>query len=140
MIRILAVGRLKASWAQDACSDYARRAGRFARVEITEIPDADPEREARAMLGVLGATERLVLCESGGETLSSEQIAALLGRHGSLAFALGGPEGLDPALRERAASSLSFGRITLPHELARVVLLEQVYRGLSIRAGHPYHR
>ena len=132
MIRILAVGRLRADWARTACEDYARRAGRFARLEVVEVPDADPAREARALLEAT--------CDRTGDAISSEELAALLGRHGSISFALGGPDGFDDAVRARAARSIAFGRITLPHELARVVLLEQVYRALSIRAGHPYHR
>ena len=139
MIRILAVGRLRADWARTACEDYARRAGRFARLEVVEVPDADPAREARSLLEATG-TEPLVTCDRTGDAISSEELAALLGRHGSISFALGGPDGFDDAVRARAARSIAFGRITLPHELARVVLLEQVYRALSIRAGHPYHR
>lgn len=139
MIRVLAVGRLRADWAREACADYARRAGRFARLEVVEVPDADPAREARALLDATG-TEPLVACDPTGENVSSEDLAALLGRFGSISFALGGPDGLGDPVRAHATRSIAFGRVTLPHELARVVLLEQLYRALSIRAGHPYHR
>jgi 23S rRNA (pseudouridine1915-N3)-methyltransferase len=140
MIRILAVGRLKANWAQEACAEYEKRARRFARIEVVELADEDPAREARSMLSRLGPSEHLVACDPRGELGSSEQFAELLGHHGSLSFAIGGPEGLGEEVGARARSSWAFGRITLPHELVRVVLLEQIYRGLSIRAGHPYHR
>ena len=139
MIRVVAVGRLKEEWARLACDDYLRRANRFTRVEVDEVPDSDPDREGKAILGGLG-TQHLVACDPTGELRTSEQLSTLLGRHGSLTFVVGGPDGLSEAVRDRADGSFSFGRITLPHELARVVLLEQIYRGLSIRGGHPYHR
>lgn len=140
MIRVLAVGRLKAAWAQQACAEYEKRARRFARVEVVEIGDEDPEREGRVLLTRLGQGEQLVACDLRGEVGTSEDFAALLGRHGSLTFAIGGPDGLSDEVRARCNLQWAFGRITLPHELARVILLEQIYRGLSIRAGHPYHR
>ena len=140
MIRVFAVGRLKASWAQRACADYEKRARRFARIEVVEIDDEEPLREGRALLSRLGRSDALVACDPRGEIGSSEDFAALLGRHGSLVFAIGGPDGLSEEVRAQSAARWAFGRITMPHELARVVLLEQIYRGLSIRAGHPYHR
>jgi 23S rRNA (pseudouridine1915-N3)-methyltransferase len=139
MIRVFAVGRLRAEWARIACDDYLRRTARFARVEVVEVADAGPEREGRTILGAIGR-DHLVTCDPRGEQVRSEDLAALLGRHGSIALTIGGPDGLSADLRARADASIAFGRITLPHELARVVLLEQVYRALSIRAGHPYHR
>ncbi|HKK72037.1 MAG TPA: 23S rRNA (pseudouridine(1915)-N(3))-methyltransferase RlmH [Candidatus Krumholzibacteria bacterium] len=139
MIRIFAVGRLRTEWTRVACEDYRRRASRFARIDVVEVPDTGPEREGRTVLGAIGR-DHLVTCDRRGEQISSEDLAALLGRHGSIALTIGGPDGLSVALQERADASIAFGRITLPHELARVVLLEQVYRALSIRAGHPYHR
>lgn len=140
MIRVLAVGRLKAAWAQQACAEYEKRARRFSRVELVEIGDEDPAREGRALLARVGPGEQLIACDPAGQLGSSEEFAELLGRHGSLTFAIGGPDGLSDEVRARAVGAWAFGRVTLPHELARVVLLEQIYRGLSIRSGHPYHR
>lgn len=140
MIRVLAVGRLKAAWAQEACADYEKRTRRFSRVEVVEIGDEDPVREGRVLLARVGQGEQLVACDPGGELGTSEDFATLLGRHGSLTFAIGGPDGLSDEVRARCKLHWAFGRITLPHELARVILLEQIYRGLSMRAGHPYHR
>ncbi len=86
----------------------------------------------------------LILLDSRGKQLSSEQIAALLGRHReigtqTLVMAIGPADGWSDAARTRAALMLSFGAITLPHRLVRVVLAEQIYRALTILAGHPYH-
>lgn len=137
---MIAVGRLKAAWAQQACAEYEQRARRYSRIEVVELGDEDPAREGRALLARLGQGEQLVGCDPRGELGTSEDFAELLGRHGSWTFAIGGPLGLSDEVRARCAVQWAFGRITLPHELARVILLEQIYRGLSIRAGHPYHR
>lgn len=139
MIRILTVGRLKAGWAKEACEDYTRRIGRFARLEVREIPDSDPQEEAKALRQALGGGP-LVVCDRRGENWSSEELSRFLGSHGSPSFVLGGPVGLASDFRTDADHVFALGAVTLPHELARVVLLEQIYRGLSILRGHPYHR
>jgi 23S rRNA (pseudouridine1915-N3)-methyltransferase len=139
VIRLFVVGKLKAKWAQLADEDYRRRISRFAKLEMIEIPDADPEREGQQILGRLGQ-ERLICCDRRGEAWSSEELARRLAAQGSLSFCIGGPEGLSDALRARGQESFAFGQVTLPHELARVTLLEQIYRGYTILGGHPYHR
>lgn len=139
MIRMIVVGKLKAKWARLADEDYTRRITRFARLEVVEIADSNPDREGEQILARLGQ-EPLICCDRRGEQWSSEQLAERLGAHGSLSFCVGGPEGLSAAVLERARESFAFGRATLPHELARIVLLEQVYRGFTILGGHPYHK
>ena len=139
MIRVLVVGKLKARWAQLADEDFRRRLTRFARLEIIEVPDSDPDREGRQILAKLGR-EHLICCDPTGENWTSEELAERLGAHGSLAFCIGGPEGLSREVLERGQERFALGRVTLPHELARVTLLEQVYRGYTILGGHPYHR
>lgn len=139
MIRILCVGKLKAAHYRAAADDYLRRLRRFAKVEIVEIPDSTPAREAQQLSSQLGGA-RLLACDVEGDLLSSEELSEELGRHGSLDFLLGGPEGIDAPLLSRADRRIAFGRMTLPHELARVLLLEQLYRGFTLLRGHPYHR
>ncbi len=139
MIRIFPIGRLRLGWAQTACADYERRLRRFGGVEILEIPDSRPEGEAKALRRSLRGSP-VVACDLRGEPWSSEAFARFLGEHGSPSFLLGGPEGLDPSVLSDADHRCSFGPVTLPHELARVVLLEQIYRGCTILRGHPYHR
>ena len=139
MIRILAVGKLKAAWYQQGVEDYRRRITRFARIEIVEVPDKNPEEEGRRLLEA-AAGSPLIACDPGGESLNSRDFARLIGDHGSLCFFLGGPEGLSRELVQRCDRRLSLAPFTLPHELARLVLLEQIYRGWTILKGHPYHR
>ena len=139
MIRLFVVGKLKAKWARLADEDYQRRISRFANLEVVEIADSDPVREGQQILARLGQ-ERLICCDRRGEAWSSEELSTRLAAHGSLSFCIGGPEGLSEELRTRSPESFAFGRVTLPHELARVTLLEQIYRGFTIIGGHPYHR
>jgi 23S rRNA (pseudouridine1915-N3)-methyltransferase len=124
-------------------ADYAQRIARYVPSDIQRFPT-----EA-AMLTSLDrqtgrAAPHLILLDSRGKQLSSEDLAALLGRlrdsgTQALTFAIGPAGGWSPDARARANLLLSFGPITLPHELARIVLAEQLYRALTILAGHPYH-
>jgi 23S rRNA (pseudouridine1915-N3)-methyltransferase len=139
MIRVIVVGRLKAKWAQLADEDYRKRLSRFTKLELVEIADSNPEREGKAMLSKLGQ-EPLICCDPNGESWTSEDLSRRLGEHGSLSFCIGGPDGLSRDVLAAGRESFAFGRVTLPHELARVTLLEQLYRGYTILGGHPYHR
>lgn len=136
------IGRTKSSAIQSLTAEYLKRLSRFAASEAQELPS-----EA-ALLKLLEKAGRLppvlVLLDSRGRQLTSEEIANFLEFHQShatqeLLFAVGPADGWSDATRSAATTILSFGKITLPHELARVVLLEQLYRGFTILKGHPYH-
>jgi 23S rRNA (pseudouridine1915-N3)-methyltransferase len=93
-----------------------------------------------AQLGGPGGNSHVVALDERGENPTSREFSTLVTSHGSLVFLIGGPDGLGEAARRRADHVLSLSRLTFPHELARVLLLEQVYRGLSIARGGKYHR
>jgi 23S rRNA (pseudouridine1915-N3)-methyltransferase len=150
---IVAVGALK-GWAAEGSDDYLRRLRRYFPVEVVEVPEADMNRRpADAVLAAEG--ERLLkrlpagahvvaLDRARGKPLSSEELASKLSSLGvsgrsHIAFVLGGPLGLSPEVLGRADERLSFGPITLPHALARIVLLEQLYRAVKIERGEKYH-
>jgi 23S rRNA (pseudouridine1915-N3)-methyltransferase len=150
---IVAVGKLK-GWAAEGAEEYAKRLRRYFPVAVVEVPEEDLNR--RALREVLDAeAEKLLrripngayvisLDRERGEGLSSENLARrleTLGLSGQshVAFVLGGPLGLSPEVLGRADTIVSFGRITLPHALARVVLLEQLYRAAKINRGEKYH-
>ncbi len=130
---VLAVGRLRPPYADDV-QHYRTLLGRHVRLELTEL------REEEKVTGRIPERAYLTLLDSGGRTLSSEELAEWLeerrqdGR--DLCFVIGGPRGLD---LDDCDERLSFGPITLPHQLARVVLLEQLYRAHKILAREPYH-
>jgi 23S rRNA (pseudouridine1915-N3)-methyltransferase len=150
---IVAVGKPK-GWAAEGAEEYAKRLRRYFPVAVFEVPEEDLNR--RTPREVLDAeAEKLLrripngayvisLDRERGEGLSSENLARrleTLGLSGQshVAFVLGGPLGLSPEVLGRADSVVSFGRITLPHALARVVLLEQLYRAAKINRGEKYH-
>jgi 23S rRNA (pseudouridine1915-N3)-methyltransferase len=153
-IRIIAVGSRMPAWVQTGFEEYRKRMPREFAVELREISTARRSRtgdtaralaqEGAAMLHALAPDEFAVALEVGGEAWDTDQLAASLrdwmaeGRR--IAFLIGGPDGLSQACRERAAKNWSLSRLTLPHPLVRIVLMEQLYRAWSILAAHPYHR
>jgi len=155
---LIGVGRLKAGPERELFDRYFKRLADLARttgfsgVDLREIeegrarrPEDRQSEEARSILAALPKGAKLALLDERGAALSSAQWASEIGKArdgGAPAYALvvGGPDGLDPALREKADRVLSFGAMTWPHQLARVMAAEQLYRSVSILAGHPYHR
>lgn len=154
-IALLAVGKLKERFWEEACAEYQKRLGRYARLSIIEIPDksirtegtADAilSAEAQAIRQKLPSDSYRIALDSTGEQLTSEGLALLitnLQNRGvsDLTFLIGGSHGIEVSLKREADMLLSFGAITLPHNLARVVLLEQLYRSFRIINGEPYHK
>ena len=156
-VTVLCMGALKEDYLARAVAEYEKRLSAFCQVEIVQLreeklpPDA-PEGAVRAALEREG--ERLgarippgaytvALCVEG-EMPDSEKLADILSRasdtHGKICFLIGSAYGLSPAVKARADYRLSLSRLTMPHILARVVLMEAVYRSFMIRAGKPYHR
>jgi len=143
MIRIVAVGKMKDRRLAALLEDYLQRIRALAPVEVVELKDQDPEKEGRAMVAKLGSARgrgHVVALDERGEDVTSRDLARLLGEHGGLSFLVGGADGLGSAARERADRTLRLSSLTLTHEMARTLLAEQVYRGLSILRGKPYHR
>lgn len=144
-IKIIAVGKLKASPLLDVCSEYIKRMNWQVSVKEIDAPKASTsQQEAPLILKALPEKAFVVALDERGETLSSPEFAKKLSKWGQAApeivFLIGGADGFDNAVREKAKYLLSFGKQTWPHMLVRVMLLEQVYRAQQIIAGHPYHR
>lgn len=154
-IKIVCVGKLKERFWADACAEYEKRLRPYAKVRITELPDIDPARaggeaqaraqEGKRILDALSEGEHVIALDSHGVQRTSEELSQRidgLGVRGTsdIAFVIGGSTGLAPDVLERAQEKLSFGAITLPHNLARVVLLEQLYRAFKISRNEPYHK
>ena len=136
---LLAVGKLKDAWVQAGCDEYARRVKARLPLEIVEA------RAEGDLLKRLPARHRFWALDERGRELSSDELAQSLKRlmdsgEQGLALAIGGADGLPDEVLARADFRWSLGRLTLPHRLARLVVLEQLYRALSILRGEPYHR
>jgi 23S rRNA (pseudouridine1915-N3)-methyltransferase len=145
-IRVLWAGKTKKAYYRSAIDDYSARIKRFIPFEIVETREEstiDQRNRRRVMIESRRITERkqapvCVLLDSKGKMLSSEEFAQWLEKTtGDIDFIVGGPAGFDT---DHASVKMSFGRITLPHELARVVLLEQIFRALTILHRVPYHK
>ena len=153
-IRVIAVGRRAPSWVGEGVADYARRLPgpfRFALHELEPGPREGARKGSQAMdverdrlLAQLHGDDYVVALDEHGRELSTLELASWLGERmqqgRDLAFLIGGPDGLAPAVLERSDFTWSLSRLTLPHALVRVVLAEQLYRAHSVLAGHPYHR
>jgi 23S rRNA (pseudouridine1915-N3)-methyltransferase len=146
-LAVLALGKLREEYARLAAGMYARRISKLASFELIEIAEPRGGETSRLREDILSRKkpgDRLVLLASGGRLRTTEDFAsmishALSGGRGRLVFVVGGPYGVGPEVEALADEKLSLGPMTLPHELARVVLLEQIYRALTIVKGLPYH-
>ncbi len=156
-IEIVCVGKLGQAFYRDGCAEYQKRLGAFAKVTVTELAETrlDGESEAACRRVIEDESSRILahldksravvaaLCVEG-EELSSVQLADFLQRSAMtaprIAFVIGGSLGLSDALKRRASLRLSISRMTLPHQLARLVLLEQLYRASTINANIKYHK
>jgi 23S rRNA (pseudouridine1915-N3)-methyltransferase len=138
-IRILAVGKVRKGWVLEGIATYLKR---LPGLQVLELRDIGKEREAVAIMEALRPDEQLVVLAEEGQTFDSPAFAQRLESSGSarLAFVIGGAEGTDPALKAKARWKLSLSPMTFPHELARLLLLEQLYRALTIQQGGPYHK
>ncbi len=152
-LTLVAVGRLKERFWRDAADEYIKRLGPYATLRVVEIADRDSGRDASRALAEEGADvvraipegAHVIALDVGGRQLSSEGFSAKLDALGlegrsSVAFVIGGSVGLAPDVLARADERLSLGSMTLPHNLARVVLLEQLYRAFRISRNEPYHK
>lgn len=152
LLRIVAVGQRVPDWAQTAWDDYAKRFPPEIRIELKAVKT---EPRGSKTLETLYAAERarieaaipkgarVVALDERGEALGTQALArrlTLWQEQGDVALLIGGPDGLDPALREAAHERIRLSDLTLPHAMARVLLIEQLYRAWSINAKHPYHR
>ncbi|EMG38657.1 hypothetical protein PCS_00287 [Desulfocurvibacter africanus PCS] len=151
-IRCIVVGKLKAPHFREAVEFYDTRVSRYYPLEIVVLKDApkalDPmakaSHEGQAILGKLTSQDRPICLDERGKALTSRQFAATVGQWiedpGSQpCFIIGGAFGLSDAVRGSCTTSIALGPMTMSHELARVVLLEQLYRAAAILHGHPYH-
>ena len=157
-LSIIAIGRLKDGPERELYLRYSKRVDETGRavalgpLALSEFPEARQASarqrqadEAARLTGAAGEADLVVALDETGKTMTSEAFARWLGARRdegrrTVAFLIGGADGHGPAALERADLNLSLGLMTLPHGLARIVLVEQIYRAATILAGHPYHR
>ncbi|EFM32293.1 23S rRNA (pseudouridine(1915)-N(3))-methyltransferase RlmH [Streptococcus mitis] len=157
-IKIVTVGKLKEKYLKDGIAEYSKRISRFAKLEMIELADEKTpdkaseienqkilETEGARILSKVGERDFVLVLAIEGKTFSSEEFSkqleeASIKGYSTLTFIIGGSLGLAPSVKNRANLSVSFGRLTLPHQLMRLVLVEQIYRAFTIQQGSPYHK
>ena len=157
-VYLICVGKLKERFYQEACAEYVKRLSPYCKLTITELPeeklpqapsqaqiDAALAKEAAAIRGRIPPSARVVALCVEGRLRSSEEMARMFpdlaySREKCLVFLIGGSYGLDETLKSEAQVRLSMSPMTFPHHLARVMLLEQIYRGFQINGGGKYHK
>lgn len=150
-IKVVAVGDIKERFFREAIAEYVKRLSKWAKTEIVEVAevtrtdDEDKKRleEGAAILSKVKG--KMILTDVNGKKVKSEDIAEILSQSalsgdGEITFVIGGSNGVSPAVKARADKTISFGDVTLPHQLFRVVLLEQIYRAETILNKTPYHK
>lgn len=157
-IKIIAVGKLKEKYLKDGIAEYSKRLSRFAKMEFIELADektpdkASPAenqqimtKEAERILGKIGERDFVLALAIEGKEMTSEDFSQFISEKttqgfSTLTFVIGGSLGLAPEVKSRANFLLSFGKMTLPHQLMKLVLTEQIYRAFMIQQGSPYHK
>ncbi len=156
-LRLLAVGQKMPDWVQSGYDDYAKRLQPLLPVQLMPLPMAKRgkndsasdihkycQQESQTILTARQPRERLIALEVGGRNLSTEKLADTLKlwmQDGQdVALAIGGPDGLSNEVRQQAEWHWSLSPLTLPHPIVRIIVIEQIYRAMSLINGHPYHR
>lgn len=157
-IKMITVGKLKEKYLKEGIAEYSKRLGRFTKLEIIELPDEKTpdqaseaenqkilEKEADRILSKIGEREFVVALAIEGKQFPSESFSKViqdttLKGFSDITFVIGGSLGLAPSVKKRANLLMSFGQLTLPHQLMRLVLIEQIYRAFMIQQGSPYHK
>ena len=157
-IKIVCVGKLKEKYFKDGIAEYVKRMSRFAKVKIVQVPDEKaPEKlspaemeqvkeiEGKRILDKIKDKEYVYVTAIKGKEQTSEAFAKELSNlttygHSDITFVIGGSLGTSDAVNKRADDLISFGKFTMPHQLMRLVLIEQIYRAFMINSGSPYHK
>ena len=157
-IKLVTVGKLKEKYLIQGINEYLKRLNSYAKIEIIEVPDEKApeklsdaemlqvkEKEGQRILGKINDNEYVFVLAINGKQLSSEEFSKEIEQLGisgksNLTFVIGGSLGLSDSVLRRSNQQISFGRLTYPHQLMRLVLVEQIYRGFRIMKGEPYHK
>ena len=157
-IRIVTVGKIKEKYLNDGIAEYAKRLSRYCKLTFCQVPDEKTpdnasenaeemirQKEAERLLKYIREDAYLITLEIGGKQLTSEEFSEKIEKLGiqgtsHIIFVIGGSIGIGKAVLEKSDYALSFSKMTFPHQLMRVILLEQIYRGYRIMSGEPYHK
>ena len=145
MIKIICVGKIKESYLNDLINDYKTRISKYYKIEIVELKDSDINSESNEILRVLNNKEYNILLDINGEMIDSVQLSSLINEtfsssYGTISFIIGGSNGVDDRVKSIVNKRISFSKLTFPHQLFRILLLEQIYRSFKILNNEKYHK
>ena len=136
MIKIICVGKIKEKYLRDAISDYEKRISKYHKINIIEVEDSIMKEESIRILKNIKKDDFVITLEINGNVISSVEFANKIDKlfitNSNITFVIGGSDGIDDSVKERSNYSLSFSTLTFPHQLFRVILLEQIYRCFKI--------
>lgn len=144
MIKIICVGKIKEKYLRDAISDYEKRISKYHKINIIEVEDFNMKEESIRILKNIKKDDFVITLEINGNVISSVEFANKIDKlfitNSNITFVIGGSDGIDDSVKERSNYSLSFSTLTFPHQLFRVILLEQIYRCFKILNNETYHK
>lgn len=148
MIKIICVGNIKETYFKDALKEYEKRLSKYTKLELIELPDYSYDEkkevveEGKNILNKISEKDFVVTLEINGKNLSSEELSDFINKNISrnIIFVIGGSNGLSSSVLDRSDYRLSFSKLTFPHQLFRVILLEQIYRSFKIISNEAYHK
>ena len=144
MIRIICVGKIKETFYKEAIEEYLKRLQKYHKIIIDEIIDSDIKTEGKIILEKIKEKDYVITLEITGKEMNSLEFSEYLNKtfiiNSNITFIIGGSDGLDNKVKERANYKISFSKLTFPHQLFRVILLEQIYRSFKIINNETYHK
>lgn len=144
MIKIICIGKLKESYLKNALLDYTKRISKYHKIEILELPDSNMIEEEKLILAHLPSKSYIITLEIEGKMLNSKEFSQKIDNvfltNGNITFIIGGSEGLSDHIKNISNYALSFSKMTFPHGLFRIILLEQIYRAFKILNHETYHK
>lgn len=144
MIKILCVGKIKEKYLGDGISDYLKRISKYHKIEIVEIKDSNINEEGAILLKRIDSRDYVITLDIEGNLIDSITLADKIDKtmifSSNIVFVIGGSDGLAPLVKARSNYSLSFSKMTFPHGLFRLILLEQIYRAFKILNNETYHK
>ncbi len=151
MIKIICVGKIKEKYLKEAIDEYVKRLGKYTKIEIIEVKDYDYNDKTKTLAAEREQIEKhidhkdyLITMEIEGKQITSEELAekvnSIFNTNSNVTFVIGGSYGLEQSIKDRASFHLSFSKLTFPHQLFRVLLLEQIYRIYKINNNESYHK
>ena len=144
MIKIICVGKVKEKYLRDAILDYEKRISKYHKICIIEVEDSNMKEEAERIIKHIDNKDYVITLEIEGKNLSSIELADKIDKtfitNPNITFIIGGSDGLDSSIKAKSDYALSFSKFTFPHQLFRVILLEQIYRCFKIINNESYHK